>query len=172
MPPEPIAATAIDAPRTESADRFAAGDAMVSWILGVSLIFSGIPHLGNPHFFLGSAYSYQLVGPGVGQIIAMVLPFLQVVLAACLITRLFRGAAHALTLSILLVFVTIQTSAKLRGLDIPCGCFGPRHETVIGWFTLSIVYGLLLLAAARLVGYWWSTRTAKPTHFRGENQTV
>jgi hypothetical protein len=148
---------------SRSVECFAGFDAAVSWLLGVSLICSSIPHLGNSYYFLGSVYSYRLVGPGIGQSVAMTLPFLEVVLAACLITNLFRGAAHAITLARLVAFVTLQTSVKLRGLDIPCGCFGARHETEIGWFSLSVVYGLLLLAVTRLVGYWWSASTAKLT---------
>lgn len=163
MPVNPTAGTTLKASRTELGSRFASFDAVVAWLLGVSLICSSVPHLGNPYFFLGSVYGYKLVGPGIGQIVAMVLPFLEVVLAACLITNLFRGAAHAITLAMLVVFLTVQTSAKLRGLDISCGCFGPRHETEIGWITLSIVYGLLFLAVVRLLGYWRLARTARRT---------
>jgi putative oxidoreductase len=163
MSVETIGAAAIEAPPPRCAGGFAIFDAVVAWLLGVSLICSSVPHLGNPYFFLGSVYGYKLVGPGIGQIVAMVVPFLEVVLAACLITNLFRGAAHAITLSMLLVFVIVQTSAKLRGLDIPCGCFGPRHETAIGWFTLSVVYGLLFLALTRLLGHCWLVRTARQT---------
>ena len=99
MPVDLTARAVIEASRTTRVERFVVFDATVSWLLGVSLICSSIPHLGNPYFFLGSVYSYRLVGPGIAEIVAMVFPFLEVVLAACLITNLFRGAAHSITLA-------------------------------------------------------------------------
>lgn len=149
--------------------RFSYLDAGVSWLLGVALVCSSIPHLGNPYFFLGSVYSYRLLGSGVGQTVAMTLPFVEVVVAACLIANLFRGGAHVIALAMLAAFVAVQTSAKLRGLGIPCGCFGPRHGTQVGWFTLSVVYGLLLLAVARLFGYWCLARRTEETRPGGED---
>ena len=97
MPVDLTARAVIEASRTTRVERFVVFDATVSWLLGVSLV-AVTPHLGNPYFFLGSVYSYRLVGPGIAEIVAMVFPFLEVVLAACLITNLFRGAAHSITL--------------------------------------------------------------------------
>lgn len=124
-------------------------DAIASWVIGVSLLLGAIPHLGNPYFFLGSIYDYRLVNPGIGQLVAMTLPWLELIVAVCLIARLFVDSAHAVALCMFAVFASVQTAAYVRGLGISCGCFGASHETVIGWFSLSLVYGLLLLAVAR-----------------------
>lgn len=156
--------TTIAATPVKSSRLFALFDAVVAWLLGVAFIFSSIPHLANPYFFLGSVYSYRLVGPGIAQLVAMLLPWLQLVVGMCLITNLLRGATHAIALPMLLIFVIVQTSAKLRGLDISCGCFGPRHETEVGYFTLTFVYALLLLALVRLLGNWWVTSRARQMH--------
>ena len=134
-------------------------DDFASWVLGVALLLSGIPHFGNPYYFLGSVYAYDLVGPGVGQLVVMVLPGLQLLVAACLITRQFRPGAHLIVLPMLLGFALLQTSAKLRGLDIACGCFGPGEET-IGWSSLTVVYALLALSVVRNVAYGLSLRKA------------
>ncbi len=134
-------------------------DNLASWILGVALLLSGIPHLGNPYYFLSSVYAYDLIGPGLGQLVAMVLPILQLLLAACLITRFFRPGAHLIVLPMLLGFAILQTSAKLRGLDIGCGCFGPDEDT-IGWFSLTIIYSLLTLSILRNITCGMSLRNA------------
>lgn len=123
-------------------------DDVSSWVIGVTLLLSGVPHFGNPYYFLGSVYAYDLVNPGLGQLVAMVLPVLQLVLAVCLVTRLMRDGAHLIVLLMLVGFAALQTTAKLRGLDISCGCFGSSEET-IGWFSLSVIYGLLILSLAR-----------------------
>lgn len=124
-------------------------DTVVTWIFGLTFLIAGFPHWSNPYYFLGSVYAYKLVEPGVGQMIAMGMPIIQLVLALCFLTRTFLDASHLVTLFLLSCFATVQTTAYIRGLDISCGCFGPGHESTIGWFTLSIVYGLLVLSLIR-----------------------
>ncbi|QDV51572.1 MauE/DoxX family redox-associated membrane protein [Gimesia fumaroli] len=145
----------------EPDERFLLFDSVVSWVLGGFLILSGLPHLGNPYYFLGSVYRYELIPPVMAQFTAMVLPFLQLVLAACLIFRFFHFAAHVITLLMLMVFTLVQISVKIRGLDISCGCFGPRQSTAIDLSTISLVGGLLLLSMSWMLVYWWMGRTAQ-----------
>ena len=124
-------------------------DSIVTWIFGVVFLISGVPHWGNSYFFLGSVYAYKLVDPGIGQMVAIGMPLIQLVLAICFLTRTFLDAAHLGTLFLFFCFATVQSQAYLRGFDISCGCFGPDHDTTIGWQTLSIIYGLLILSIIR-----------------------
>ena len=62
-------------------------------VLAVFWLRSGLAHMANPYYFLSSVYSYELVGPALGQAAAMVLPVLQLVLAVCLVTRQIVGGA-------------------------------------------------------------------------------
>lgn len=126
-------------------------DAIVTWIFGLAFLMAGFPHWSNPYYFLGSVYAYKLVEPGVGQMIAMGMPIIQLVLALCFLTRVFLDASHLATLFLLVCFATVQTTAYFRGLDISCGCFGPGNDDPIGWFSLSVVYGLLALSTIRNV---------------------
>jgi len=79
------------------------------------------------------------------------MPIVQLVLALCFLTRTFLDASHLATLFLLICFAAVQTSALVRGLDISCGCFGPQHSSSIGWFSLSLVYTLLMLSVIRNV---------------------
>ncbi|MGL6193802.1 MAG: MauE/DoxX family redox-associated membrane protein [Thermoguttaceae bacterium] len=137
---------------------FAGFDYVVSWLIAVSFLLAGVPHWGNPYFFLGSVYAYQLTDSGTGQIIAMSLPLMQLGIAACLLTRLFVDASNLGTLFLLLIFATVQTTAYIRGLGISCGCFGPGYDEPIGWLSLTIVYGLLALSITRNT-YFFFRRT-------------
>lgn len=127
---------------------FPIADNAVSWALGLVLVFSAVPHIHNPYFFLASVYSYDLASVAVGQLVAMTLPFLQIILAICLVTRLFHTAAHVTTFGMFVGFAGVQISAKLRGLDISCGCFGPRFESDISAVTLWALCGLILLSVS------------------------
>jgi len=124
-------------------------DVIATWVIGLAFLIAGFPHWSNAYYFLGSVYAYKLVEPGVGQMIAMGMPIVQLVLALCFLTRTFLDATHLATLFLLASFATVQTSAWLRGLDISCGCFGPGHDSPIGWFSLSLVDGLLILSILR-----------------------
>jgi hypothetical protein len=135
-------------------------DRLVTWIFGIVFLFSGIPHWGNPYFFLGSVYAYKLVNPGIGQTAAIGMPLIQLMFAVCFLTRTFLDAAHLGTLFLFLCFAAVQSSAWFRGLDISCGCFGPGHDATIGWQTLSIIYSLLALSLARNLLVFMNRRTS------------
>jgi hypothetical protein len=120
-----------------------------SLLIGVIFIVSGADHLLNPYYFLGSVYSYGICGPRTGQVVAVILPALQLVVGASLLVRLWRDAAHFLALSMLLAFASAQGVAFVRGLDISCGCFAACEETPIGLSTVLPLLGLILASALR-----------------------
>lgn len=124
-------------------------DAVLSWAFGIVLLISGIPHWSNAYYFLGSVFGYDLVAPGLGQIVAMILPPLQLLLAICLIVRIWLDAAHLIVMVMFGCFVTVQSLAYFRGLEISCGCFGPCQQTPIGVTSLLTVFGLFLLSLIR-----------------------
>ncbi|MDR2170298.1 MAG: hypothetical protein LBP59_09165 [Planctomycetaceae bacterium] len=124
-------------------------DYIVTWCFGVVFLLSGIPHWGNPYYFLGSVYAYKLVNPGIGQMVAIGMPFIQLIFSVCFLTRTFLDAAHLGTLFLFICFAVVQSIAWFSGLDISCGCFGPGHDATIGWQTLSIIYSLLVLSILR-----------------------
>ena len=105
--------------------------------------------LENSYYFLGSIYAYKLVEPGIGQMVAIVLPLLQLVVAVLLIGRVFIDVANLITMVLFGVFAVVQSFAYLGGFDISCGCFGLGHNSPIGWFSLSLVYCLLVFSVIR-----------------------
>jgi Methylamine utilisation protein MauE len=124
-------------------------DAGVSFLIGVIFIVSGADHLLNPYYFLGSIYAYGICAPRTGQVVAVILPALQLVVGASLLVRLWRDAAHFLALSMLLAFAFAQGVAFVRGLDISCGCFAACEETPIGLSTVLPLLGLILASVLR-----------------------
>ncbi len=132
-----------------------------TWIIGLVLILSGIPHWNNPYFFLGSIYSYHLVTPGIGQTVALSLPLIQLVVGTCLLARKYLNAARLASLLLFFCFASVQSIAYIRGLDISCGCFGPRYDTEIGFQSLAIVYSLLFFSFSQNVFYVMSNDSSK-----------
>jgi hypothetical protein len=129
--------------------RVAFFDPILSWAFGIIFLISGIPHWANPYYFLGSIFAYDLVDAGFGQVVAMLLPPLQLVLAVCLIVRIWVNAAHLIVTAMFGCFVTVQSIAYFRGLDISCGCFGPCYQKPVGMGSLLLVVGLFLFSVIR-----------------------
>jgi hypothetical protein len=113
------------------------------------MLLAAVPHLENSYYFLGSIYAYKLVEPGIGQMVAIVLPLTQLVIAVLLLGHIFIDVANVVAMVLFGAFVVVQSFAYFGGLGIPCGCFGPGHDSPIGWFSLSLVYGLLVLSVIR-----------------------
>ena len=74
-------------------------------IVGGILVWSGAAHLANPYYFLSTVYQYELTSAPVGALVASYLPFLELVLAACLLSGCCQRAAWSLTSLMLLGFV-------------------------------------------------------------------
>ncbi len=129
--------------------------------LGLALLFlrSAFAHLGNPYYFLSSVYSYQLTSAEVGKWLVLILPFAQMVVAVCLLTRTWTGAAYGLAFLLLVVFAGAQFLALRRGLAISCGCFGAADTLQVGAQTVLVT---CLGMSAALVGLFCS-RGSAPT---------
>jgi uncharacterized membrane protein YphA (DoxX/SURF4 family) len=57
--------------------------------LGFMFIVSSVPKIGRPYVFLGSVYGYGLVGRDLGVLVAVALPWLELLTGACLIGGVF-----------------------------------------------------------------------------------
>ncbi|MDR0608663.1 MAG: hypothetical protein LBG58_00960 [Planctomycetaceae bacterium] len=126
-------------------------DFVLTWFFGLVMLVAAIPHLENPYYFLGSVYSYNLTGSGIGQLVAILLPLLQLAIALCFILRVHVDSANIVTMILFGVFFCIQLSAFLSGLNIQCGCFGPQYSSNIGIGSLSFVGTLFTLSVGRFI---------------------
>jgi energy-converting hydrogenase Eha subunit E len=80
---------------------------------------------------------------------AFYLPWLEILCGLALITRRLYAGALAILLGLMLVFIGATISAKVRGIDITCGCFGAASQylSFAGHLALDaiILVGLVLL---------------------------
>jgi hypothetical protein len=115
----------------------------VSLVVIVQFASSSFAHLSNPYYFLSSIYSYQLVDRTSGVALAVLLPFLQIVITLCLLLRVFVPAAFALAAFMFSSFYIAQGLALWRGLRIGCGCFGTAGSDPISYqsFGTAVVVG-------------------------------
>jgi uncharacterized membrane protein YphA (DoxX/SURF4 family) len=115
------------------------------------LHFNGSWHFGDYHFFFAMAIdSYNMLPLWAVEWMARVLPILEAVLGALLISGLGLRWVGSITSALLLVFIGAMTRALILHIQIKCGCFGNDEPLTI--FTLLRDSTLLVLALAVTVG--------------------
>ena len=123
---------------------------ILDFVLAGIFIYAGILKAIDPVQFASDIDNYKILPWPVSVTLAFYLPWLEIFCALGLVFRfLYRGALSILTASIV-VFTLATIAAKVRGLDITCGCFGhasqhwsfPAHLVT----NLGILAGLLLLS--------------------------
>src|SRR5436190_22648922 len=122
---------------------------ILDFILAGIFIYAGALKAFDPVQFASDIDNYKILPWPVSVALAFYLPWLEIFCALGLVFRfLYRGALSILSVSIV-VFTLATIAAKVRGLDITCGCFGhasqhwsfPSHLAT----NLAILAGLLAL---------------------------
>ena len=129
---------------------------IVDFAVAGIFIYAGALKAFDPVRFASDIDNYKILPWPVCVALAFYLPWLEILCALALVLRwCYRGALSILT-PLILVFTLATIAAKVRGLDITCGCFGhasqnwsfPAHLAT----NLAILTGLVVLwfgAAAR-----------------------
>lgn len=118
--------------------------------LGCLLLYSALPKIRQPYDFLHDVYNYELVGPKLGLLVAMALPWLELLVGICLLGGIFVGGALLASAGMAAMFTFVIGWALYQGLSISCGCFGSGTE-VITYVTLIRAIAILLASALAYV---------------------
>jgi len=115
--------------------------------LGFMFIVSSLPKIQRPYPFLGSVYGYEMVGPKMGVLVAMVLPWVELFAGVCLVGGVFVGGALLASMGMGVLFTFVLGSALYRHLDISCGCFSTSSAGKISYVTLIRAIVITLVSA-------------------------
>ena len=129
---------------------------IVDVIVGGLFIYAGAIKVLDPVQFAIDIDNYKILPWTIGVGLAFYLPWLEIFCGLALIVRrLYLGGLSILT-ALVAVFLVATIAAKVRGLDITCGCFGhasqnwnfPTHLAL----DLAILGALLALSVRVLPG--------------------
>src|SRR5438093_6309065 len=105
----------------------------------------------DPVQFANDIDNYKILPWPITVALAFYLPWLEIFCGFALVVRLlYRGALSILTM-LILTFTLVTIAAKVRGLDITCGCFG--HASQHWSFPAHLATNLGILAA--LLALWF-----------------
>jgi putative oxidoreductase len=114
-------------------------------IVGGIFVYAGIIKAFDPVRLANDIDNYKTIPWFVGVRLAFYLPWLEIFCGLALILRiLYRGGLSILT-ALVGIFIVATVAAKLRGLDITCGCFG--HASQHWSFSAHLALDLLILGA-------------------------
>lgn len=115
--------------------------------LGGIFLYAAWPKLLDPRPLLTIIWGYRILPPGPINLLAITMPWMELLVALCLITGWKRRAAALLATGLLLMFVAALGINAVRGVNVACGCFSTSAEdTHNAW--LLVLRDLPMLAAA------------------------
>ena len=121
-------------------------------VIGLTFVYAGVVKALSPIRFTNDIHNYRLLPWSMAVALAFHLPWLEIWCGfALLLGRLYR-AAIALLAGLTLIFIVASTSARIRGIDISCGCFGHLSNNLS--FGRHLGLNIMLLVA--LIALWSS----------------
>ena len=91
--------------------------------LGFLFIYASLEKILQPEEFAKQVGYYKALPIGLENLLAIVLPWTELIVGICLLAGLLVDGATLLSIIMNLVFILAISQAMLRGIDITCGCF-------------------------------------------------
>jgi putative oxidoreductase len=113
--------------------------------------------LADPAEFAHDINNYRILPWILSVALAFYLPWLEILCGLGLVFRVLYRGALSILITLIVVFTLGTIAAKVRGLDITCGCFGHASQH---WSLLAHLLTNLAIVAA-LVVLWFSSRLTK-----------
>ena len=131
--------------------------AVAAVIAGV-FIYAGALKVVDPAAFAKDISNFHMVPWTLGVGLAFYLPWLEMICGAALFFGRLRSGAIGILTGLTAVFIAATILARLRGIDVNCGCFGSASKDLsFGWHMVidfAILGGLLLL-------WYWNRQRAR-----------
>ena len=127
-------------------------------IFGGIFIYAGLMKAWRPMVFLEDVRSFALLPDPYAAMLAMYLPWVEILGGIAVITGLGRKGGLLVLNASLVIFLAAILIAWSRGTDIRCGCFGDSGGATSNYLDLVMRdVGLLILGA-----YLWISGMKKP----------
>jgi len=121
-------------------------------VLGITFVYASMHKIAAPAEFAKIIYGYGLFPHVIINLIAIVIPFLELLTGLALIFGIYRKAAGLLICGMLLVFIAAISFNLVRGHEFDCGCFSfNSHTAAFSTYYLLVRDILLLLVGVYLI---------------------
>ena len=135
---------------------------ILDFVLAAVFVSAGALKAVDPVGLAHDVDHFKILPWTVGVALAFYLPWLEILCGFGLVFRfLYRGALSILT-ALILIFTLAIVAAKVRGLDITCGCFGhaSQHWSFPSHIATNLAILIALLVLSFRVGFQHNRQTA------------
>ena len=117
-------------------------------ILGAVFLWASFGKILEPGDFARSISNYHIVPFGIENIVALILPWLELLIGMGLILGIMVDGSVQISAILLIMFILMISQAILRGFNIECGC-GLKEGEMIG--LNKILENIVFLGGAYIV---------------------
>ena len=118
----------------------------VRLVMGGLFVLASLDKILNPFAFAKSISNYQILPERLVNVVAIILPWIELILGSLLILGIWLPGAILLVNLLLAVFFTALVFNMARGLHVDCGCFtlSASERPSTSWYLLRDTIFLLL----------------------------
>lgn len=98
--------------------------------LGCLFLYSASQKLIDPRPLIGIIWGYRILPPGPINLLAVYMPWMELLVGLALLTGFKRRAASVWAVGLLSMFIAALLINALRGVNVACGCFSTSAEDV------------------------------------------
>ena len=117
-------------------------------LLGIIFIYASYDKILDPGKFARDITNYHIIPMGFENLIALIIPWLELFIGIGLIAGLMVDGASIISGGLMVIFILFILQATLRGFNIECGC-GLKDGEMVGWN--KILENLVFLGASFFV---------------------
>ncbi|MGM0597457.1 MAG: MauE/DoxX family redox-associated membrane protein [Myxococcota bacterium] len=131
---------------------------LIRLIIGVTFIYAAWPKIINPEDFAWSISMYEIVPYKYIYLMAIVLPWLEMICALTLIFGFWTRASSLIMCGMLLMFIIALSIVIINEVEMSgCGCFTQQGAQALEEHKDTIGYSLLIRDILMLIGggYVW-----------------
>jgi uncharacterized membrane protein YphA (DoxX/SURF4 family) len=124
------------------------------WILGLTFIYASYNKILFPADFAKILYGYDLLPHALINLIAIILPFLELVSGLALVLGVYPRSTVLIVNSLLLAFIILLSINLIRGHEFDCGCFAINNSESTGTTEVTLIRDIFYLALGLKVLYF------------------
>ena len=115
------------------------------WILGLTFIYASYHKILVPADFAKIVYGYDLFPNGAINLIAIVLPFIELIAGLALILGIYPPSAALIINGMLVAFIIVLSINLIRGHEFNCGCFSTKESGAFSSAESTLVRDIIYL---------------------------
>lgn len=128
------------------------------WILGLTFIYASFHKILSPADFAKIVYGYDLFPHGLINLIAIIIPFLELVAGLALIAGFYPRSAAVIINVMLLAFMAALTINIIRGHEFDCGCFSADQSGYDSSYTVTLLRDIIYFICGMLIIFFEGNR--------------